>query len=135
MVPPDNPDNLTEEINEHTTPTHGYRLYHLRTLLWTYLVWAFLNLWLVSVLCKATNNPLIRMPYYWALLHILPLYGLIRTLCEGDMNGFIHFVPGVIGGLSVVAGLLIRGRWACSLIIVGRSIWFFEGYCIYGLSV
>jgi hypothetical protein len=74
------------------------------------------------------------VPYYWALLHIFPLYGLIRTLFEGDMAGFSLFVPGVIGGISVVTGLFIKAWWARFLIIIGMSIWFLVGIVIYGLS-
>jgi len=103
------------------------RFYHIKTLLWTYLVWTVLNLWSVLLFCRATNYPLTRMLYYLAILHGLPLYGLIRTLWEGDMGGFVFFVPGVIGGLSVIAGLLINKRRARFLIIVGMSIWFFYG--------
>jgi len=125
------------------------RFYHIRTLLWTYLVWAALNLWWAVSLCKILMEKqqtfvqprninyytLARVSYYWALLHILPLYGLIRTLWECDIEGFIIFVPGVLAGSAIVAGLLIKGRWARFLIIIGMSIWFLVGFFILGLGV
>ena len=121
------------------------KIYHIRTLLWTYLVWAAINLWWAFSFCKPMGNQIFRQPirtnnywlapYYWAMLNILPLYGLIRTLWECDMGGFIFFtVYVVVAGFAVVAGLLIKGRWARSLIIIGMSIWFFGAFCILGLG-
>lgn len=54
------------------------RFYQVRTLLWTYLVWAVLNLWLAFPLCKAGRYryPLTQIPHYWALLHIFLLWSL-----------------------------------------------------------
>ena len=110
------------------------KIYHIKTLLWTYLVWAALSLLIAFQCCYIAKCPLTRMPYYWASLHILPLYGLIRTLWECDMGGFIVFVPGLVAGFAVVAGLLIKGQWARFLIIIGMSIWFFGAFCIIGFG-
>ena len=111
------------------------RFYHIKTLLWTYLVWVALNAFIAFGLREfTTSSTLISIPYYWAMLHILPLYGLIRTLWEGDIDGFTLFLPGVIAGLSVIAGLLIKGRWARFLIIIGISIWFLVAFCVLGLG-
>ena len=110
------------------------RFYHIRTLLWTYLVWAALSLLFAFRCCEIAKCALTRMPYYLAVLHGLPLYGLIRTLWECDIGGFILFVPGLVAGFAVVAGLLIKGRWARFLIIIGMSIWFFLGFCILGFG-
>jgi hypothetical protein len=41
-------------------------------------------------------------------------------------------VPPVVGGLSVVAGLLINRWWARFLVIIGMSIWFFGGFLVVG---
>jgi hypothetical protein len=110
------------------------RFYHIKTLLWTYIVWAAINLWWAFVCCDIAKCALTRIPYYLAVLHGLPLYGLIRTLWECDIGGFILFVPGSVAGFAVVAGLLIKGRWARFLIIIGMSIWFLYGIFILGLG-
>lgn len=110
------------------------RFYHTKTLLWTYLVWVFINLLLALWCCEIAESSIIRMPYYLGLLHILPLYGLIGTLWDGDAVGIIFFLPGVIAGFAVLAGLLIRRRWARLMIIIGMSSWFFGAFCILGLG-
>jgi len=107
------------------------RLYHIRTLFWTYLVWAVLMLLFAFLLCRATNYPLTWMPYSWALLHIIPLLVLIETLWYGEQDPFIIFaaVSVVVAGFAIVAGILIKGRWARFLIIIGMSIWFLCAFC------
>ena len=115
------------------------RFYHLRTLLWTYSVWAVLNLLCAFISCipkeqiymhtTDTNYPWLLVPIIWAWLHIAPLWGLILTCWSGDTNMVIFFaVPMVVAGLSVAAGLLINRRWACFGIIVGMSIWFLDAF-------
>ena len=116
------------------------RFYHVRALLWTYVVWAFLSLWFAYGCCNANQVPFVKAPltrilYYWAFLHILPLWGSIMTLWEGDMGGFMICVTGVVGGLLVVAGLLKNGSWARFGLVAGMSLWFLVGFFALGLSV
>lgn len=113
-------------------------VYHVRTLLWTYLVWVPLNLWFAAACCRAVEHTFFYQPpvtatrvlYAWALLHILPLW----ALWDGT-DGFDVWVVVVIAGLAVVAGFLIDRRWVRILVIVGMSLWFFEAWCLAGLSV
>ena len=112
------------------------KFYHTRTLLWTYLVWQILAL--LSALHFSgitTAPPLKSIPYYWAFLNICPLWGLIMTMWEGDMEGFVIVLIGVVGGLTAVVGLLISKHWARFLIIMGISIWFLVGLFVLGLGV
>jgi hypothetical protein len=75
------------------------------------------------------------MPYNWALLHIAPLLGLIATLWYGEQDPFIIAVPTIaVAAFAIVAGLLIKGRWARFLVIIGMSIWFFWAFCILAMS-
>ena len=83
------------------------KIYHIRILLLTYLVWTVLNLLIAWWFCQIAKVPLTRMPYYWGLLNIVPV---------------IFYPLGTVAGLSVVAGLLIKERWACLLIITGMSL-------------
>ena len=108
------------------------KFYNLRTLLKTYLVWTVLNLLFASACCSATNNPPIRIPYFWAVLHIIPLtlfhpegiysFGLILPACV------------LIAASMFAAGLLINRWWARFLIIIGMSIWFVVGGFTLGVS-
>jgi len=122
------------------------RLYHLKTLLWTYLVWALLNLLSAFLSCipreqiygntNHINYPWLLVPIIWAWLHIAPLWGLILTCWAGDTNMIIFLgVAMVVAGLSVAAGLLINKRWACFLVIVGLSIWFLAAQLALAMAV
>jgi urea transporter len=114
------------------------RFYHIRTLFWTYISWAVLMLFFAFMFCNIANYPLTWMPYYWALLNIAPLWILIGSCWYGgwaDTFIIISAAITVVAGLSVVAGLLINRRWACFLVIIGMSIWFFEAFCILGMGV
>jgi hypothetical protein len=44
-------------------------------------------------------------------------------------------VSATLSALAVVSGLLIESRWACSLIIVGMSIWFCMANVVLGVGV
>ncbi len=120
------------------------RFYHTKTLLWTYMVWAALSLLIAFRCCEPMGQQIFRhpirntnywlAPYYWGLLHILPLYGLVRTFWECDLQGFIFFSPTIVAGFAIVAGLLIKGRWACFLIIIGMSLWFLGAFCLLGMG-
>jgi len=104
--------------------------YHIRTLFWTYLVWAALNVLFALSCCNTFKYPLTEMPYYWAVLHIGPFWMLILALWHGATDMFIFFtVPAVVAGFAIVVGLLIKGRWARFLIIIGMSIWFILAFC------
>ena len=136
MAPPDNTKNQLEQTNEQTTPGRRVRFYHLKTLLWTYLVWAILNLSCAFHFSGFTTTPPLRsIPYYWKILNICPLWGLIMTLLEGDTEGFVMILPGLVGGLSAVVGLLIKERYGRFLIIIGMSVWFLTGSFVLGLGV
>ena len=113
------------------------RFYHIRTLLWTYLVWAILMVLFAFLLCRATNYPLKSMPYSWALLHIIPLLVLIESCWYGEWDPFIISATAatLVAGFAIVAGLLIKGRWARFLIIIGMSIWFLLATFIAGIGV
>ena len=107
-------------------------------------MWVVLNLLFAFLLCMPreqifmhtnnTNYPLTLVPLTWAMLHIAPLWQILTGY--GGAGMFIFFtVPAVVAGLSVVAGLLINRRWACFLVIIGMSLWFFEAFCILGMGV
>ena len=120
------------------------RFYHIRTMLWTYLVWAVLNLFFAFLLCipreqifthnNQTTYPLIFVPLTWATLHIAPLCPILTGYGGTD---FIIFctVPMVVAGLSIAAGLLVNRQWARFLVIIGMSLWFMLGFFIIGASV
>ena len=126
---PDNPDNQLEQTNEHTTPVRGFRLYHLKTLLWTYLVWAVLDAFFLFWCQGIYNYPLERIPYYWGILHIFPL-GL---LLPNEISSFGLGLPAcaALSVLFLIAGLLINKGWARFLIIVGMSILFLESFFLF----
>ncbi len=63
------------------------KIYHLRTLLLTYLVWTALNLLISSWFCEIAKVPLTWIPYYWGLLHIAPL--MLLNPAELDSFGII----------------------------------------------
>jgi len=83
------------------------------------------------VCCKAAKFPLTRLPLVWAVIHIAPLWPILTGYGGTDMLIFFT-VPPVVGGLSVVAGLLINRWWARFLVIIGMSIWFFGGFLVVG---
>ena len=108
------------------------RFYHIRTLLLTYQVWAVLNLLFAFMLCNAVNHSLIYVPLNWAMLHIVPLMLFLPR--EIHAFGIGPSACVVLSALVFIAGLLIKGRWARFLIIIGMSIWFFLAFCIIGMS-
>ncbi len=96
------------------------RVYHVKALLLTYLVWAVVNLWFAFAVHDAMRGNSRGIPFIWAFLHIAPLVGF----------------PVGVGGLAlVVIGLLNDKRWARLLIIGGMTLWFLTGWVIAGLSV
>lgn len=101
------------------------RIYHTRTMFWTYLVWAILSLLAAVLLCIRSNCPLARLPLVWVGIHYAPwkIFQLDFYLVTG------------LAALSVISGLLIKGRWARILVIIGISIWFLWGMCIVGMEV
>jgi hypothetical protein len=102
------------------------KFYHIRTLLWTYLVWAALMLWAAFKCCSIANRALAWMAYYWAMLHIAPLCVLIGSCWHGAWGApfIISGAATLVAGFAVVAGLLVKGWWARLLIIMGISVWF-----------
>jgi hypothetical protein len=95
-------------------------VYHVGTLLCTYLVWAVLNLGFACAVRNAIGRDSRGIPFIWAFLHISPVVGF----------------PVAVGGLALVlVGFFKGGRWARLLIIVGMSLWFLTGWVIAGLSV
>ena len=109
------------------------RFYHIRTLLWTYLVWAALNLWIAFRSCDIAKCSLTRIPYYWVGLHIIPFLFFLPS----EIRAFGMVLPAcaVLSASVLVAGLLIKGRWACFLIIIGMSIWFLGAFYILAMGV
>ena len=118
------------------------RFYHIRTLFWTYLAWAVLNLLFAFLVLKpmpqlymnpntSTDYPLARVPIVWAWLHIAPLWFLITTCQHGAKDLFIMVAgPTAVAMLAVISGLLINRWWARFLIIIGMGIWFLEGFFV-----
>jgi hypothetical protein len=109
MTPQDNSANPLEETNQPTTSVFGVRLYHLRTVFWTYLVWTLLNLWFASLCCEVNKFSLIWIPYYWALLHIIPLLLLLTS--RMDAFGIELPVLYLLSAVFLIAGLLINKWW------------------------
>jgi hypothetical protein len=105
--------------------------YHLTTLLSAYGVWTVLNLLFALSLCGATHGSLMRLPLIWAWLHVVPLLSLGMSW-SFPASAFLTVAAGASG---IVSGLLIKERWAFSLIVIGMSIWFFWAYCVAGLAV
>jgi hypothetical protein len=99
------------------------KLYHLKTLLFTYLVWLFLSLLLTLRICQMTKQPLSHVPFILGMLHILPFLSLGMFLGEPVMM----IIAGIVTGLAIlfiVTGLLINRVWAKNLVIMGMIIWF-----------
>jgi hypothetical protein len=107
------------------------KIYHIRTLLLTYLVWTILNLLIAWRFCEIARVPLTRMPYYWGLLHI----AFFMLFMPGGSGAFVIPVIALIGLSVLIASLLIKERWACLLIITGMSLWFFGALCLIGIGV
>ena len=104
------------------------KFYHIKILLWTYLIWAVLNVFIASNFCHAFNDTLKSIPYYWAILHILPFWGFLPS----EIQSFGIVLPAcVLLSVSIlVAGLLIKEQWARFLVITGMSILFFGAFFI-----
>ncbi len=108
------------------------RIYHVKALLLTYLVWAALNLLLAYSTCEASpfRYPVTQVLYFWALLqHILPLWAL-----WDNSTGGLSWVVLVVAGSCVVAGLLIERRRGRFLVIAGMSLWFLWASMLFGIS-
>jgi len=100
------------------------RFYHLRVLLWTYLVWVVLLLLYACLLCIAAHESLIKLPWIWVYLHAAPLIYLSNLWPSIG-------TPVVFAAIfSVVVGLLINKLWTRFLIVIGVSAWFFWAICI-----
>ena len=107
------------------------KIYHIRTLLLTYLVWTVLNLLIAWRFCQIAKVPLTRMPYYWGLLHI----AFFMLFMPGGSYGFGIPIMALIGLSVLITGLLIKEWWACALIMTGMSLWFFGAICLIGIGV
>lgn len=112
------------------------RVYHIRALLWTYLVWAVITLWGAYATWDDVSGPFIHkaplrlIPYYWGLLHIIPFW----AAWIGGMHAAFA-IPCGGAGLSLVAiGLFIRERWACLLVILGVNLWFFVALLLFSIG-
>jgi len=110
------------------------RLSHVRTVVYTYLVWTPLNLF-VAYACWAAAHPSVRVParrtlYDWGVLHIAPLW----ALWDGTAT-FDTWIVVALAGLAVVAGLLIDRGWVRFLIVLGMSLWFLEAWSLWGIGV
>lgn len=115
------------------------KIYHVRTLFWTYLVWAGLGLWLVLSICVRTSSDclFISVPRVWGMMHIAPLLPVIPCANIGGGTSMLIFsiVVAMVAGSLVVAGLLLDRRWARFLIIMGISVWFLAAFLIMGTYV
>ena len=109
------------------------KIYHIKTLLWTYLVWTALNLLIAFWFCDIAKCSLTNIPYYWGVLHIVPL----SLFLPSDIGAFgiVPYACVLLCVLVFVAGLLIKERWARFLIIIGMSLWFFGAFCLIGMGV
>lgn len=107
------------------------RVYHVRALLCTYLVWAFLNLSFAHTVQNAIGAGSASIRYIWVSLHILPLWALV----DSGTRGVKAVAIVVIAGSSVAVGLLKKERWACVLAILGVGLWFLAAWALAGLSV
>ena len=105
-------------------------IYHIRTLLLTYLVWTVLNLLIAWRFCQIAKVPLTRIPYYWGFLHI----AFFMLFMPGGSYGFGIPIMALIGLSVLIAGLLIKERWGCYLIIIGMSLWFLGAACLIGIG-
>jgi hypothetical protein len=110
--------------------TKNIKIYHIRTLLLTYLAWMPLNLSIAWWFCQIARVPLTQIPYYWGLLHI----AFFMLFMPGGSYGFGIPVMALIGLSVLIVGLLIKERWACALIITGMSLWFFGAFCLIGIG-
>jgi hypothetical protein len=112
------------------------RFYHVRALLWTYLVWAVLTLWGAYAIWDDVSGPFVHkaplglIPYYWGLQHIAPLW----ALWVGDPLAPLGLFWGGVGLSLVVVGLLTSARWACLLVILGVNLWFFVALLLFSIG-
>jgi hypothetical protein len=107
-------------------------IYHLKTLFWTYLVWAPLSL-LVVLGLSSTTHPLTHVLHLWGLFHIVPLALLVPP---ESLAWPPELISCGIGALAiVVAGLLVEKNWARGLIIAGMILWFLVSFVVFGTSV
>ena len=106
------------------------KIYHISTLLLTYLALTPLNLLIASRFCEIAKVPLTWIPYYWGLLHI----AFFMLFMTGGSYGFGIPVIALIGLSVLIAGLLRKEWWGCVLIITGMSIWFLGAFCLLGIG-
>ena len=100
-----------------------FKLYHLKTLLFTYLVWLFLSFLLTLSMCHITKQPLAHVPFILGMLHILPFLSL-GMFWGAPAKTIIAGILAVLPIVFIVTGLLINKTWANSLVITGMTIWF-----------
>jgi len=108
------------------------KVYHIRTLIMTYLVWAVLNIYIASQFCYLAKVPLTRIPYFWGLLHIVPL--MLFNPIEVNAFGIVPLMCALITAAVFIAGLLRKEQWGCYLIIIGMSLWFVGAFCLIGIG-
>jgi hypothetical protein len=112
------------------------RFYHVRALVWAYLVWAVITLWGAYVTWDDVSGPFVHkaplglIPYYWGLLHILPVW----ALWIGSTLAPFAILWGGVALSLVISGLLTSARWACLLVILGVCLWFFVALLLFSIG-
>ena len=111
------------------------KVYHLKALLMTYLIWAVL-IALVAVRAAQVGTGNLAGPVYglrfWLLVHVTPFMALSDPL--GGMMLWCVIIP-VVTIIPTITGLFIRGSDGTILVAFGISVWFFWGFMLAGLAV
>lgn len=104
-----------------------FGLYHLKTLLISYIVWVLiatgLMLRIAYVHCLEASVSVLA----WLFIQLAPLTSLFHR-----PSWLIFVVPSI---LCVIGGLLIKHGLGCFLIILGITIWFSLGIVITALGI
>lgn len=104
-----------------------FRLYHLKTLLITYLVWVLISTGLVVRIAYVNSLELGVSILAWFYIQIGPF------VCLFFQPSWLIFA--VFPILCVIGGLLIKWRLGCLFIVAGVTVWFCWGAVIMGLGI
>ena len=99
-----------------------FKLYHLKTLLITSIVWALISaLFAILVACGYGLSVGFAS---WFYILFGPFFGLIHGT---------FWIGLVLSILFLIGGLLIKNRFGCIFVIIGVTIWFCSGCLVTGL--
>jgi len=116
-----NRQSENQGVNE-TIEILPFKLYHLKTLLITSIVWALITALLAIVV--ACGYGLSAGFMFWFYVLFGPFFSIIHG---------IFWIGSVLSILFLIGGLLIKKGFGCLFVIIGVTIWFCLGFLVTGL--